>query len=101
MIFIFSCHAIRVLLHLLKHLKLVTIRHSISNYVDLAIVFGSLHECHILKYFFLGVFGDVYLRFLKTWFGGGLDSARLKNNCMFSQCFEILNFIVYIPLMFF
>lgn len=54
MIFIFSCHAIGVLLHLLKHLKLVMVRHSISNYVDLEIVFGSLHECHILKYFFLG-----------------------------------------------
>lgn len=40
MFFGFDCHAITVLLHLLKHVKLVMVRHSISDYMDLEIVFG-------------------------------------------------------------
>lgn len=51
MISVFDCHPITVLLLLLKHLKLVMVRHLILDYLDLEVVFGSLHECPLLKFF--------------------------------------------------
>jgi len=66
MFFVFNCCPITGLLRLLKHLILVMVRHSISDYMDLEIVFGSLRECHILKYMFLWVLRDALWAFEKS-----------------------------------
>lgn len=51
-IFVFNGDPIRALLHLHKHLKLVTVGCTISDYMDLELGSGSLRECHKLKIFF-------------------------------------------------